>query len=110
MSEKVWKRNTAGLTAHGQHRNEQKRKGVEQTLTALVREKKPVNFHTVAKAASVSKAYLYSQPDLRERIDALRQQEVEHRLFVLTVHIPWQVEKPVLLMVPFCGHQMEPEQ
>ncbi len=31
----------------------------------------------MAKAAQVSKAALYSQPDLRERIDALRQQGVE---------------------------------
>jgi hypothetical protein len=36
-----------------------------------------VNFNTVARAAQVSKAYLYSQPDLRERIEALRQQGVE---------------------------------
>ncbi len=32
---------------------------------------------TLAKSALVSKAYLYSQPDLRERIEALRQQSVE---------------------------------
>lgn len=36
-----------------------------------------MNFNTVARAATVSKAYLYSQPDLRERIEALRQQGVE---------------------------------
>ena len=46
-------------------------------MTALLREQKPVNFNTVAKAACASKAYLYSQPDLRERIEALRQQGVE---------------------------------
>jgi len=77
MSEKIWKRNTAGMTAHAHHRKEQKRKGVEDALTALLREQKPVNFNTVAKAACASKAYLYSQPDLRERIEALRQQGVE---------------------------------
>jgi hypothetical protein len=31
----------------------------------------------VAKAAGVSKAYLYSQQDIRERIEALRQQSME---------------------------------
>ncbi len=77
MSEITWKRNTAGLTAHAQRRKEHKRKGVEEAITALLREHKPVNFNTVAKAAIVSKAYLYSQPDLRERIEALRQQCVE---------------------------------
>ncbi len=77
MSEKTWERNTAGMTAHAQKRKAQKRKGVEDAITVLLREQKPVNFNTVARAAQVSKAYLYSQPDLRERIEALRQQGVE---------------------------------
>jgi Family of unknown function (DUF6262) len=77
MSEKTWKRNTAAMMAHAHRRREQKRKGVEDAITALLREQKPVNFHTVAKVATVSKAYLYSQPDLRDRIEALRQQGVE---------------------------------
>ncbi len=77
MNEKTWVRNTTGLAAHAKIRKEHKRKGVEEAITALLREQKPVNFNTVAKAAAVSKAYLYSQPDLRDRIEALRQQEVE---------------------------------
>jgi hypothetical protein len=80
MSEKTWERNTTGIAAHTQKRKEQKRKSVEEAIAALLREQKPVNFHTVAKRATVSKAYLYSQPDLRERIDALRLQEVEQRV------------------------------
>jgi hypothetical protein len=78
MSETTWERNTAGMMAHAQERKEQKRKGVESAITSLLREQKPINFHTVAKTAQVSKAYLYSQLDLRERIEALRQQGVEH--------------------------------
>ena len=77
MSEKTWKRNTTAIIAHATRRREQKRKGVEDAITALLREQKPINFNPVAKAAMVSKAYLYSQPDLRERIEALRQQGVE---------------------------------
>lgn len=77
VSEKNWKRNTAGLTAHAHSRKEHTRKGVEEAITTLLREQKPVNFTTVARAATVSKAYLYSQPDLRERIEVLRQQGVE---------------------------------
>src|SRR6266702_5359414 len=80
MSEKTWKRNTAGMTAYAHHRKEQKRKGVEDAMTALLREQKPINFNTVAKAACASKAYLYGQPDLRERIEALRQQGVEQMI------------------------------
>jgi len=78
MSEKTWERNTTGLAAHAKHRKEHKRKG--DALAALLKAQKPINFNTVARAASVSKAYLYSQPDLRERIEALRQQELERRL------------------------------
>ncbi len=77
MSERTWQRNTAGLTAHVQSRKEHKRKGVEDAIATLLREQKPINFNTVAKAACVSKAYLYSQSDLRERIEALRQQGVQ---------------------------------
>jgi len=77
MSKMTWKRNTAAMTAYAKSRKEHKRKGVEDAITALLREQKPINFHTVAKSALVSKAYLYSQPDLRERIEALRQQSVE---------------------------------
>lgn len=77
MSEKTWERNTTGMTAHAQKRKQQKRKGVEEAIAALLREQKSINFNTVAKAAAVSKAYLYSQPDLRDRIEALRQQGME---------------------------------
>ncbi len=77
MSEKTWKRNTTGIAAHAQSRKEHKRKGVEDAITTLLREQKLINFNTVAKAACVSKAYLYSQQDLRERIEALRQQTME---------------------------------
>ena len=77
MSEKNWKRNTTGIVAHAQSRKEHKRQGVEDAITSLLREQKLINFNSVAKAACVSKAYLYSQPDLRERIEALRQQTME---------------------------------
>ena len=80
MSEKSWQRNTTGIAAYAQNRKEQKRKGVEEAIATLLREQKPVNFNTVAKAATVSKAYLYSQSDLRERIEALGQQGVEQTI------------------------------
>jgi len=88
MSEKTWKRNTTGIAAHAQARREHKRKGVEDAIATLLREQKPINFHIVAKAAGVSKAYLYSQPDLRERIEVLRQQSVEQRRVCLAKRMP----------------------
>jgi hypothetical protein len=86
MSEQTWKRNTAGLTAHAQYRKEHKRKGVEDAISTLLRDQKPVNFNTVAKVAHVSKAYLYSQPDLRERIEALREQRTEQMVRERATH------------------------
>jgi hypothetical protein len=77
MSEKTWQRNTTGIVAHAQARRELKHKSVEDAIATLLREQKLINFHTVAKVAGVSKAYLYGQSDLRERIEALRQQTME---------------------------------
>ena len=39
-----------------------------------------MNFNTVAKASGVTKAYLYSQPLVRERIEVLREREQEQVL------------------------------
>ncbi len=77
MHEKTWERNTSGMVAYAHRRKEEKRRRVDEAITRLVREGQTVNFNAVAIAAGVSKAYLYSQPDLRERIEALRQQETE---------------------------------
>jgi Family of unknown function (DUF6262) len=71
MNEKTWERNTSGMVAYAHRRKEEKRRRVDEAITRLVREGQTVNFNAVAIAAGVSKAYLYSQPDLRERIEAL---------------------------------------
>jgi Family of unknown function (DUF6262) len=78
MSKKTWTRDTSGLAAHAKQRSEEKRKRVDETIDRFLREQLTINFNSVAQAAGVSKAYLYSQPELRERIEALRQQQMEH--------------------------------
>ena len=92
MSEKNWKRNTTGIVAHAQSRKEHKRQGVEDAITSLLREQKLINFNSVAKAACVSKAYLYSQPDLRERIEALRQQSMEQMVHERATRSPGKTD------------------
>ena len=77
MRKKTWERNTAGLVAHAHQRKEEKYKRVEEAITRLLREHQAVNFNSVAKTAGVSKAYLYTQPLFRDRIEALRQQARE---------------------------------
>jgi hypothetical protein len=68
----TWKRNVEGMKSHAQHRSQEARNRVDQAITTLVREQKPINFNTVAQAARVTKSYLYTQPDVRARITALR--------------------------------------
>jgi hypothetical protein len=92
MSERTWKRNTTGIAAHAQARREHKHKGVEDAIATLLREQKLINFNTVAKTAGVSKAYLYSQPDLRERIEALRQQTMEQKVRERATHLPGKTD------------------
>jgi intracellular sulfur oxidation DsrE/DsrF family protein len=92
MSDKTWQRNTTGIVAHAQARRMHKHKGVEEAIATLLREQKPINFHIVAKAACVSKAYLYSQPDLRERIEALRQQGMEQMVHERAAHSPGKTD------------------
>ena len=82
MSRKTWVRNTSGLAAATQHRKEQTRQRVEVAITQLLREHEPVNFATVAKAARVTKQYLYANDQVRGRIEALRDHQaatVGHR-------------------------------
>lgn len=72
MNGKTWQRNTSGLSAHAKQRAEGKQQQAEQAISKLLRENKPVNFNAVATSAGVTKAYLYSHPKLRDRIEALR--------------------------------------
>jgi Family of unknown function (DUF6262) len=68
----VWKRNVEGMKDHAKRRAQETRERVDQAITMLVRERKPINFNTVAHSAKVTKSYLYTQPDVRARIEALR--------------------------------------
>jgi Family of unknown function (DUF6262) len=86
MSEKTWKRNTTGLVTNAHQRKEEKRKRVEEAITRLLRDHHAINFNSVAKAAGVSKTYLYTQTLFRDRIEALRQQEREQAVHERVAH------------------------
>ncbi len=74
------KPNTTGLLAHAQRKSQQTQQRVHQAIKQLLREQQTVNFNTVAKAAHVTKSYLYAHQDVRERIEALRTQQGQERL------------------------------
>jgi hypothetical protein len=72
MSNTTWKRNTAGLVAAVRDRVQDSLARADRAIESLVREDKPVNFNSVAARAGVTRAYLYSRPELRDRIVRLR--------------------------------------
>lgn len=74
------KPNISGLLEHAQRKSEAVQKRVHQAIDQLLREQQIVNFNTVAKAANVTKSYLYAHQDVRERIEVLRTQQSHERL------------------------------
>jgi cell shape-determining protein MreC len=74
------KPNPSGLLAHAQRKSQQTQQRVHLAIDQLLRDQQTVNFNTVAKAASVTKSYLYAHQGVRERIEALRTQQGQERL------------------------------
>lgn len=48
---------------------------VDTAIQKLLKEKKAINFNSVAEISGVSKTTLYRRQDLKERIESLRQQQ-----------------------------------
>lgn len=73
MTKKKQSKNTAGLKAYAEARNQETIKKVNAAIERLKRSKgKSINFKTVAEEADVAKATLYNNGALRERIQSLR--------------------------------------
>ncbi len=85
------------MKAHARLRAEQTRQQVDQVIALLLRENKPINFNAVATAAGVTKAYLYSQPAIRERIEALRQQHAQSQPRYISPKTRTDASKDLLL-------------
>ncbi|MEH7548071.1 MULTISPECIES: DUF6262 family protein [Bacillaceae] len=71
------KRNTEAVVAYAKKKKEETVEKVEQAIKQLIKQNEKINFNTVTSAAGVSKSYLYNQPEIRERIETLRQQQRE---------------------------------
>ena len=69
------KRNTEGLKAFACEKREQAAKKVDKAIQEIMKEKGKINFHTVSLRAGISKAYLYNQPQVREKIQTLRKEQ-----------------------------------
>jgi hypothetical protein len=68
-------RNIEGLRRNAQQRHRQTAHRADEGIRRLLQEGRPVNFQTVAEAAHVSTAWLYQHPEIRGRIEHLREQQ-----------------------------------
>jgi hypothetical protein len=67
-------RNVEGLRQNAQKKREEAIKRTDAGIQQLLKEKRPVNFKTVAEVAGVSTAWLYREPEIKARIEQLREQ------------------------------------
>ena len=74
MAEKH-ERNTNGLVNNARRKSQKTAEKVDEAIQRLIKNKGKVNFNSVSEASGVSKAYLYTHPVIRERIDTLRKQQ-----------------------------------
>ncbi|MFG1711146.1 DUF6262 family protein [Nonomuraea sp. M3C6] len=61
------------LAAHARARHQQTLQRAETTLADMVKDGEPVTISRLASKAAVSRAWIYTQPDLRAQIEQLQQ-------------------------------------
>ena len=69
------KSNLEGLKAHAQNKKYTTMKKVDAAIHNLIKAKERINFNSVSMESGVSKAYLYKNQELRNRIETLRRQQ-----------------------------------
>ena len=69
---KVPESQVSALKAHNAQKNQDTIERVNKAIDKLKKKNATINFETVAKAAGVSRATLYNNPKLKERIMGLR--------------------------------------
>ncbi|MGY4771625.1 DUF6262 family protein [Kribbella sp. CWNU-51] len=74
--------NTSYLAAATQQRTEQARTRAEAALTQLIATRQPITVAGLARAAAVSRSWLYTQPDLLEQ---LRQRSADQTTHSTTI-------------------------
>ena len=66
------KRNTSGLIESAKRKSVDTENRTEKAIRELIKEGKPINFHTVSKSAKVSIPWLYKNEKFRSRVETLR--------------------------------------
>ena len=73
---KVPESQVSAMKAHNSQRKQNTSERVNKAIDKLKRKNTPINFETVAKEAGVSRATLYNNSKLKERIMGLRAMEL----------------------------------
>lgn len=73
-------RNTEALKLHAQEKTRIASEKVDKAIRELSLKGERINFNSVATASGVSKAFLYSNDEIKERIELLRKQEVSKEI------------------------------
>ncbi|PEA02509.1 DUF6262 family protein [Bacillus cereus] len=68
-------RNTEGVKKHALMKSKETSKKVDQAIQRLIKTKAKINFNQVAMESGVSKAFLYNNQEIRNRIEGLRKQQ-----------------------------------
>ncbi len=71
----TWQRNIEGLRRSAQIKAEETKQRAEEAITLLLKERRPINFTTVAETAQISTAWLYAHEEIKLRIIHLRSQQ-----------------------------------
>ncbi len=76
------KRNTQGLKDAAKTKRSVALTNAHQAIDALLENQQAINFNKVSRVAKVSKAWLYRQPELREKIYQLRDHQQAENKFI----------------------------
>ena len=68
------KSNTEGLKKAAKNKKRNAIEATEKAIRELIKDNKSISFSAVAEKAHVSRAYLYQNKDIKERIESLRNQ------------------------------------
>jgi predicted nuclease with TOPRIM domain len=75
-------RNVDGLRKNAQKKRLEAIERTKQGIDQLLEQGKNVSFKAVAEVAEVSTAWLYKEPDIKNRIEFLREQNTENKSFI----------------------------
>ncbi|MEC4815921.1 MAG: DUF6262 family protein [Scytonema sp. PMC 1069.18] len=67
----------AALKSAAEQKKQQAAENLEKAIHKLTQENQPITFANVAREAGLSVSYLYKYPEIRERIESLRKQQLK---------------------------------